>query len=79
MEVTLIGKLIDVDFEAWEFEGKTGVRFFGVVKDENKKLVQFKIDEKEFEDYKDLIGQNVNLSCKIFINGKYSLKAVEIN
>ena len=78
MEIILKGKLIDCDFEKWEFEGRSGVRFFGVVKDENKKLIQFKIEEEEFSTFQDLIGENINIICSIYVKGTYNLKFKEM-
>lgn len=79
MEVVLKGLLLDCDFEEWTFEDKKGVRFFCTIKDENKKIVQVKIEENEFKYFKDLVGQLVSLNCKIFIKGTYSLKVVGVN
>ena len=78
MEVLLKGKLLDCDFEKWEFEGKTGVRFFGTVKDENKKVVQFKIDEQDFSFMESMVGQFIEVKCSLFIKGTYNLKYKEV-
>ena len=79
MEVTLKGLLLDCDFEEWTFEEKKGVRFFCTIKDENKKIVQVKIEESEYKYFSDLVGQHVSLTCKIFIKGTYSLKVSGVN
>lgn len=79
MEVLLKGKLIDVDCERWDFEGKTGIRYYGVIKGEDKKLVTFKIDESEYKFFSDLLGDEISITCKIFVRGTYSLKVTSVN
>lgn len=79
MEVTLKGLLLDCDFEEWTFEDKKGVRYYCTVKDENKRMVQFKIEESEFNFFKDMIGKNISVNCRIFIKGTYSLKVIGVN
>lgn len=76
MEVELRGKLIDCDFDEWKFEEKSGIRYFGVIKDENKKLITFKIEEKDFKNMKQMLGKDISIKCNIFIKGTYSLKYI---
>lgn len=78
MEVILKGKLIDVDFDNWEFEDKKGTRYFGTLKDENKKLIQFKIDEKEFDKFQAMNGEYIEIVCSIYVNGRYTLTFKEM-
>lgn len=79
MEVVLNGLLLDCDYETWSFEGKSGVRYYCTVKDENKKIVQFKVEENEYNFFKDMVGNQISVNCKIYINGSYSLKVVGVN
>ena len=75
MQVTVTGKLIDIDKENWEFEGKKGTRYWITIKDQDKKLVQVKVDENSFPSYQEYLGQDIEIKCNIYIKGTYSLKA----
>lgn len=80
MEIIVKGLLLDCDFEEWSFDDKKGTRFYCTLKDESsKKLVQFKIDEKDFSYFKELVGTIVSVNCKIYIKGSYSLKVNGVN
>lgn len=73
MDVLVKGKLIDVDFENWEFEGKKGTRYFATIKDENKRLVTFKISDNSYATLIDSVGEDMEIVCSIFITGSYKL------
>lgn len=79
MEIVVNGLLLDCDFEEWSFEDKKGVRYYCTVKDDSKKLVQFKIEEEDYAYFRELIGKNISVNCKIYIKGSYSLKVTGVN
>lgn len=74
MEVLIKGKLLDCDFENWEFEDKKGIRYFATIKDEHKKVVQIKVDEQDFPVLESMVGEIVEIKCSLFIKGTYNLK-----
>lgn len=79
MEIVVKGLLLDCDFEEWSFEDKKGIRYYCTVKDDNKRLIQFKIDETDYPYFTELVGTNITVNCKIYIKGSYSLKVVGDN
>lgn len=72
MEVVVKGKLLDVLEKEYEFEGKQGISCRAVIYD-NGKLEQIKVPRETVKHYRNMIGQDVDLKCSLFINGKYSL------
>lgn len=72
MEILVQGKLLDVLSKEYEFEGQKGISYQLVVY-QNGSMEKIKVSKDTSEHFKAKVGQDVNLKCKIFINGKYSL------
>lgn len=72
MEILVQGKLLDVLNKEYEFEGQKGISYQLIVYSTGS-LEKIKVTRETAEMFKPKVGQDVNLKCKIFINGKYSL------
>lgn len=72
MEILVQGKLLDVLSKEYEFEGQKGISYQLVIY-QNGSMEKIKVTRETGDGFKNKVGQDISLKCKIFINGKYSL------
>lgn len=73
MEVILNGQLIDVESKNYEYEGKKGISVkLCIYSDGN--LYKVSVNDEQAVYYKELIGQVVSVTCKLFCKGQFNLK-----
>lgn len=76
MNVILEGKLIDVISKEYDFEGQKGISHKLVIYKDGKTF-NVTISAKRLREFTDLIGQEVEVKCNIYIKGSYNLKINE--
>lgn len=72
MIVNVKGVLLDTVAKNYEFNGKKGITYQLVIYSDGV-LQKVKVDEKTYLDYKELINQELEFECNLFVNGSYSL------
>jgi len=78
MKVILSGKIINVFAKSYEFQGVKGITHkLALYNEEENHLYNVTIKKEQFEQFKELIGQAVDLECNLYIKGSYNLRVVE--
>lgn len=72
MKILVKGQLLDLIEKEYEFEGKNGVSYQLVIYS-NGELLKVKVTNEVFNEYKYLLGQEIEILCDIFVKGSYSL------
>lgn len=75
MEVTLRGKLNGVVSRPWDYQGKQGVSYALHIYS-NGALYQVKVNQEQAMYYETLINEDIEVTSKLFVNGKYSLTLI---
>lgn len=75
MEVVLKGKLNGVVSRPWEYQGKNGVSYLLHIYCNNA-LYQVKVNQEQAMYYETLINEEIEVTTKLFVNGKYSLTLI---
>lgn len=73
MEVIVNGQVMEVVSKEYDFDGSKGISHKVMIYSDSK-LYQVVIPVEQKEYFNSLIGENVTLSCKIFIKGTYNLR-----
>lgn len=75
MKVLLSGKIINVFARNYEFQGVKGITHkLALYNEEENHLYNVTIKKEQFEQFKELIGQAVDLECNLYIKGSYNLR-----